>query len=245
MYIQLTTRCNMKCDHCCFSATTRGSDMEYYTFMSALQLAARCGDPITIGGGEPTIHKEFFEFLDKAIESFECGSLEFAPFLVTNGKLKTKALKLLNYVEEGRPLHVELSQDPFHDPIDPYVVQRYRAHDRNKRAFFYSGSSNRAGGAGIRDTSANVQPWGRAKETGVWNALKPMIQECVCDDAFVDPEGRVWSCGCKHTQLGWVWEKDVLDNYDREYAHQGGRDPEPKCEEDLQGDGLQEELLAA
>lgn len=236
MYIQITEKCNMTCDHCCFSATAKGDVMERYTFMAALQLAARHGEYITIGGGEPTTHKEFFAFLDKAIELYEANALEYPPFLVTNGKLKGKTMKLLDYVEDERPLHVCLSQDSFHDPIDPAVVQRFRRHQERQDRWGYSRSGgNENSSASIR-RAIEIKPWGRAKETGVWTT--DAYSECVCDDVFVDPKGRVWSCGCKHTQLGWVWQDGVLDDYDRDFAHQGGKDPEPECANDLEGLGL-------
>lgn len=223
MYIQITTACNMTCDHCCFSATARGERMDRATYMAALQLAIRYGEYITIGGGEPTTHREFFDFLEKAIEFYECGSLEAPPFLVTNGKVKSKAMRLLRYIEEDRPLHVELSQDMFHDPIDPAVSKAFWMHEHRRSRYRYGGTSSDSH-AGIRDTSHNIQPWGRAKDTGVWNAQ--YVQKCVCDDVFVDPKGVVWSCGCKRHKLGMVWHSDVLDGYNREYAHQGGREPD-------------------
>lgn len=124
--------------------------MENYTFMAALQLAARHGEYITIGGGEPTTHKEFFAFLDKAIELYEAETLDYPPFLVTNGKLKGKAMKLLDYVEDERPLHVCLSQDSFHDPIDPAVVQRFRRHQERQDRRSYGSYGNENSSASIR-----------------------------------------------------------------------------------------------
>lgn len=95
---------------------------------------------------------------------------------------------------------------------------------------------------GIRDTSGSIQAWGRAKKNNLENAVYK--QECVCDDVFVDPQGRVWSCGCKTHQLGWVWQQDVLDGYDREFAHEGGRDPDLAIELEIESaaDGDQSEV---
>ena len=50
--------------------------------------------------------------------------------------------------------------------------------------------------------------------------------KCCCEDVLCDPNGVLWSCGCKHTKIGTVWDTDVLDGFDCEYAHQGGRAPE-------------------
>lgn len=225
MYIQLTERCNMTCEHCCVSATSKGDDMDRATYMQALMVAIRYGEHITLGGGEPTIHKEFFEYLDKAIEFYDCKSLELPPHVITNGKLKTKAMKLLDYVEEGRSLHIELSQDYYHDPIKPEVVARFRAHNkaRENARWSYSGFENSS--AGIR-TVTRILDVGRAKELGI--ADEPFYEgqvQCCCETPFVDPRGMVWSCGCKIHQLGSIWHNDILDDYNSEYAHMGGREP--------------------
>ena len=246
MYVQITEQCNMACPHCCFSAMKKRSEqMSRANFMYALQLAVRYGETFTIGGGEPTLHKEIFAFIDKAMEFYYCKSLDYPPFMVTNGKLKTKAHKLLDMVEEGEPLCVELSQDPFHDPIDPSVVRRFYAASRRYRSPSGFGRSDNGNGGivGIRDTSGSIQAWGRAKKNNLENAVYK--QECVCDDVFVDPQGRVWSCGCKTHQLGWVWQQDVLDGYDREFAHEGGRDPDLAIELEIESaaDGDQSEMI--
>ena len=48
---------------------------------------------------------------------------------------------------------------------------------------------------------------------------------------MVDPQGVVWCCGCKHTKLGHVWHNDVLDGYNCEFAHFGGKDPQDTCQD--------------
>lgn len=233
MYIQITTACNMTCDHCCFSATAKGERMDHNIFFHALQLAARYGEFVTIGGGEPTTHKDFFTFLDKAIEYRQQRYGIEGLHVITNGKTKSKALRLLDYVERGEPIDVELSQDEFHDPIDSLVVQRFKAHDRNKYNRRWSGSTDE-GSAGIR-TVNQIQPVGRAVDTGVWTGNQYRADKCCCETSLVDPKGQVWSCGCKTHKLGWVWENDVLDDYNSEFAHFGGRDPEALDAEDADG----------
>ena len=226
MYLQIVTRCNMTCAHCCFAATGKGDTMTRETYMAALQLAMRYGDYVTLGGGEPTVHKEFFEYLDKAIEFYLAGSFDLPPLVITNGKLKTKAHKLLDYVEDEKPLYVELSQDEWHDPIDPLVVQRFRRHQAAKdRARYSFGSGIRDdGGAGIR-TVGSIVAVGRAADPARGIQTNPDFK-CCCEDVLCDPNGVLWSCGCKHTKIGSVFDPNALDGYDREYAHQGGREPQ-------------------
>lgn len=222
MYIQLTTRCNMTCAHCCFAATHKGVDMDRYTFMTALERAADMGDFVTLGGGEPTCHKEFFEYLDKAMEFYQRGYLESAPLVITNGKLKGKARKLLQYVEEERPVYVELSQDEFHDPIDPEIVWGFQLHQRRKeqsRYGSYSGPND--SGAGIR-TVRSIVSVGRAADVARGIVTNPKL-ECCCEDMLVDPHGNIFSCGCKTHLLGNIFESaDVLEGFDQELAHGGG-----------------------
>lgn len=224
MYIQLTQRCNMTCAHCCFAATTKGADMDAYTFLTSLQLAARYGQLVTIGGGEPTCHKDFFVFLDKAIEFYDRGKLEMPPLVVTNGKLTGKARKLLRYIEEERSVYVDLSQDEYHDPIHPEIVGAFRQHERDRRARSLSYSrqqSSYVGGAGTRTVSAII-PVGRAADAAR-GIVTSTTARCACEDTLTDPYGNVFSCGCRTHLLGNVHESvDFLDDYDIELAHEGG-----------------------
>lgn len=224
MYLQITTACNMTCEHCCFAATGKGDRMERDVYMAALQLAIRYGEYVTIGGGEPTTHKEFFPYLEKAIEFYQCGSLESPPMVITNGKVKSKALRLLEMVEDEQPLHVELSQDPWHDAIDPLVVRRYYEHDRRRYRMNYGSSAYERGSAGVRSVS-RIVPVGRAIKFSGALPLDHSIQ-CACEDVLVDPRGDLWSCGCKHTKIGSVWDRNALDGYCNEFAHQGGYAPQ-------------------
>lgn len=226
MYLQISSKCNMTCAHCCFAATNRGVNMDRYTFITALDMAADMGELITIGGGEPTVHPEFFVFLDKAMEYYDRGRIEMPPLVVTNGKLTGKARKLLQYVEEERPVYVDLSQDEYHDPIHPDIVAAFQAHQRRneqiRRGYGYSGQVRSDGrGAGIR-TVTEIRPVGRAAEAAR-GIITSKVMECCCEDPLVSPEGLIYSCGCKTHLLGSVFEGcDVLDGYDREYAHSGG-----------------------
>ena len=77
MYIQITTRCNMECEHCCMSATAKGEDMSIGTFKNALEY----DEYITIGGGEPTLHPKFWEMMGLAL-----GFGEYV-WLATNGSI--------------------------------------------------------------------------------------------------------------------------------------------------------------
>ena len=81
MYVQITTKCNMNCAHCCFAATRKGEHMPLNIFQKALQVAVRRGDHLTIGGGEPTMHPDFFKYLELAREESRRGNFDIAPFI--------------------------------------------------------------------------------------------------------------------------------------------------------------------
>lgn len=67
MYIQITTRCNMHCDHCCYSCTSVGEDIQLKTYEKALELTEWHSDYLSIGGGEPTLHKDFWTILGMSL----------------------------------------------------------------------------------------------------------------------------------------------------------------------------------
>jgi len=211
MYLQLTTRCNMTCAHCCFSATNKGIDMDRETFVAALNLVYP-DEYLTLGGGEPTCHKEFFTYLDFALSRHDGEIL-----VITNGKLAGKATKLLDYAERySDRLQVMLSQDRYHDAIRPEIVRAFRVN------------------ASIR-TFSRLLPVGRGKELlGVAPEDTVAASECCCSDPLIDPSGNVYSCGCKTHLLGTVFDSEVLSNYDREFAHTGGRDPDQFSDELIQ-----------
>ena len=212
-YVQITTRCNMTCPHCCFNCTRKGEDMDLNVFERVLDIISERGDLITIGGGEPTVHKDFFKFLNIAIDWYNTDLIQEPPLVITNGKLKGKTHKLLDMIEDEchEDFYIELSQDEWHDPIDETVVSRW------KRVAKYHEKVD------IR-TVRKLTPVGRAGEPErgldyLWNDEK-----CACDDLFFAPDGSVYSCGCKHTKLGDVWNLSsrVLQEYDISYAHEGG-----------------------
>lgn len=203
MYIQITTRCNMKCEHCCYSCTANGEDMTRETFIAACQLAEQYGEFISIGGGEPTIHAFFWDFIGIAQAYQE----EEVVWLATNGKKADTALRLARLAERG-VISVELSRDPYHEPIDERVVRAFTpTRDRGEYL-----SGHRQDYRGIRDvTSGGTKdpiPQGRAKE---W-ASPELDNECVCDDLFVAPNGTLYPCGCQTRTIGTVFNPEIPED---------------------------------
>ena len=179
----------MACSHCCYSCRPgKGKHMQNWS--DAICFASDYTENISIGGGEPTLHPDFFEILFYSTERF------YHTWLATNGK-KTKTMfklaDILNneyypededdymYIESDK-LSVALSQDCFHDPIDQRVVDLWK---RNKWE--------------IRDVTRShdgVTAQGRAKRTGSgWG------EHCPCSTQIIKPDGSIKLCGCERAPI--------------------------------------------
>lgn len=163
------------------------------------------------------MHPRFFEYLNLVREEQRKGSFEIMPFMVTNGKTFGKAMKLLDILEEeweneSQTISVNLSRDEWHDSIDPRVVNRYaRMRGRGKDRLIEFRSVTR------------IAPVGRGRHKR-FDGMRT-ITPCACETPLVDPEGMVWSCGCKTHLLGSIWDENVFDGYREEFAHEGGKEP--------------------
>lgn len=167
--------------------------MALETLEAALLLIPRLNViQLTIGGGEPTTHPHFFQCLDlilKAAEPYDC-----AVGIVTNGKRKDAALKLAQRAREEE-FYASLSQDPFHEPIDPEVIQAFQPRDASDR---------------VRHNvlkASEVTPHGRAKNWG------PRYYAVCCGGPFVTPSGRLFACECREFDFGTVQDYHIPTEY--------------------------------
>lgn len=69
-FIEITTRCNMKCPVCYADADSRGTDVPYDDIARMLEVIAKEDKDthLILTGGEPTIHPDFFNILRKVSE---------------------------------------------------------------------------------------------------------------------------------------------------------------------------------
>ena len=195
VYIQITTRCNMEGEHCCYDCSADGVDMSKETFKAACKLAEEMGEIISVGGGEPTIHPEFWEFIGIALQ--HTSDTDGGIWMATNGKETSTALKLADLARRG-VLSVELSQDYYHEDIDPDVITAFTPTKRGEYVSRYSEDCR-----GIRDVTLqgirDPIPVGRAAE---WATS---VLQCVCDDLFIVPNGIIYACGCQKKNYGTVY----------------------------------------
>lgn len=196
MYMQITTKCNMRCAHCGYSCNKNGKHMDYYVACDAIAFSREWedGNSIDIGGGEPTLHPRFFDILAYCVEDFE------SVWMATNGSRTARMRRLINildgedYQDEIKTrsifpsefgLRVELSIDPYHSNIDNYI-EKYWKRQTEKRNPRY----------GIRNTSHSLINAGRAKR----NQLG-IREDCICDAIFINPDGNIKCCGCAEAPI--------------------------------------------
>jgi len=197
MYIQITDRCNMKCAHCCFDCTDKGNDMTEEIFNKALEIANNFGDTIAIGGGEPTLHPLFLNFLGKVIMESDCD--ECVPFVATNGSMEKESLIIARLARKG-VICGALSTDKYHDAsmVSNAVKIAFESNHRSDNDLREK-----------RNVEKSVKKIGRAKQ------IKDAKNGCACPDLFVDPLGNIYACGCKTILLGTVFNfTDIPDGFD-------------------------------
>jgi len=222
MYLQITTRCNMKCPHCCYSCRPgAGKHMEYAIAIDAINFALDHTECITIGGGEPTLHPKFFDILRTCLDSFDY------VWMATNGS-NIKAMRRLANIIDGNDyesfdienyctcskqverencdcypedtihqedkLSVALSQDWAHDDIDQWVVDYWTRRSKHQYSHFEIRN--------VFASSAGATSQGRAKKTGSGTG-----DHCPCDSIIIKPSGKLKLCGCTNSPtIGDIWQ---------------------------------------
>lgn len=215
MYLRITSRCNLSCQHCCYSCRPGvGKHMDMHVLNAAFDLCHNYGDEsLSLGGGEPTLHPRFFDVLRQAMQKFDY------VWMATNGTRRRAMLRLAgiindedyeydydNPISPQREAHlsVELSTDYFHDrsKVDSRVWDIWhRAADLRRPGF------------GLRDVTRSregVIAAGRAKRTGNYKTEKG----CACSDIVIEPDGTLKGCGCRNAPvLGTVFNPQIPESW--------------------------------
>ena len=180
MYLKITTKCNMSCEHCINSCGKGlgGEHMGMGTFKKCLKLCEMYDFYPVLGGGEPTLHPKFWEIFGRAM-----GAEVELVWMATNGSIATTTKALARIAKGCEKFGVALSQDYYHDPIDESVVDLFKALDLE-----------------IRDVTS--------KESGIFNHGFAKINgvgeendRCGCDLMQVEPNGTVRFCGCDNSPI--------------------------------------------
>lgn len=186
MYIQVTTRCNMRCKHCKFACSpTRGKDMPLDLFREAADIAIfDYENSVGIGGGEPTLHPDLIFMLGYVTL---IGGTEFIPFMITNGTVEPTLWRVLTRAREAGHLTLYVSADPWHDisKIPQHVSDYADEHklwwgNTGRRVIERAGRARRR----ILELQQEAHDWG-------YDQVDVMPeQEC---GPRVDPDGNVWA----------------------------------------------------
>ena len=196
MYLQLTSNCNMACEHCCMSTSKyiKGVNMDLGIAKAVIDMAAEWGTYLSLGGGEPTLHPEFKEILRYGLAAYQHAG-DGALWMATNGKKRKMANWVLKKayreqdIDPDNPLFtVELSQDDFHEDIDLRTVEAFKQYGSSYGSPYSGGSRNSA----IRTTSwEQVSDSGFARENGLGQTDK-----CACSAIQLKANREVRLCGC-------------------------------------------------
>ncbi len=183
----------MTCAHCCFNAKRRGHDMSPATFKKfvALLRVMHGYTIITVGGGEPTMHKHCTDFVWYLIketypERRELGAPSVS--MITNGSRKSVVLNLISMAEDNLIL-LSLSFDQYHDRrlVDETVIDRFR--------------TSRSDAVSVRGYIHGVSPIGRAAENQL--PVNPYsLDRCTCPGIFINPLGNLYMCGYQEVCFG-------------------------------------------
>jgi hypothetical protein len=166
------------------------------TFQAATYLAYSTGEGITIGGGEPTLHPLFWDFIGLSMSA----ASEVGICVITNGSVRRTALQLAYLAKKGI-FAVDLSQDRYHDAVDDDVVIAFERHDR------HSYDRSPIDLRGIR-RGGSLIAMGRAID----NQLSDR-DGCTCDDLFVVPDGRIFACAHQELGFGTVHKPGIPEYY--------------------------------
>ncbi len=197
-YIHITTACNMSCPHCCFNYGNgkTGKHMPIDMFRHIMKRIYNEGEIVTIGGGEICLYPDFEQMLG-VLASYR---FEMPPLIVTNGSITERAL-LLNRLGEAEIINCELSQDAFHDWIEPKVVAAFKARNAIRNVARHN----------------SLISAGRAKNLDSFYDLQKI---CPCDSVQFYPTGVVKWCGCprspvitRNVMSDWKLPENYCDCY--------------------------------
>jgi len=110
--LMLTRRCNLNCPFCYVEKTEKEAPLAFLIRICNVAKELQVLD-ITLGGGEPTLHSSFAEFVSQAWSNYPFGisvttnAVEINPVLEVAGKLSSVRISIDNKV---RPLNAKLEE---------------------------------------------------------------------------------------------------------------------------------------
>jgi len=203
--LDLTTACNYRCDHCIdWDILNSKWKHEEEDLKASLKHMASCGmrSVILIGGGEPTVHPRFVEFVKYLKE------LDQNVAIVSNGSHGEKLLEVAPYLGEDDWIRLSLdsgSNDLFramHKPVDKnltldaiceWMPKIKAANPKPRLGFSYIivwEGAERADVAVHENVQEIVMATERAKSSGFdYISLKPFLERTPEGAEVMDPSG--------------------------------------------------------
>ena len=227
MYFQITLACTMSCEHCCFSCSKNNPNAEHMTMRTlvrALRLTKHLEHAverkrrtleqldeytdhledfdfgISLGGGEPTMHPQFWEIFGRCLEYV--GKNDQRLWMKTNGSLRHIAVPLLQMGRDNELFYCELSADQFHEQVNPMVYMAaglpsnydpmtIRPGDRHYIGRIADCGSARENGWAGHTVESHSQHISTMENCGL-----DTPPQCCCEDMLIAPNGDVFICGC-------------------------------------------------
>lgn len=177
--------------------------MPFATFQKTLEiyghLFKKKNRRILIGGGEPTIHPEFWKILGYAMSYTHT-------WLATNGKKTDDALALCRLAKKGK-LGATLSLDNWHEPIDEKVIQAFKKNMTKSIEREYCNSLLSKKKKDQREVRTINKPF----YGGRWKDTEYVI--CCCKRVIVKPDGLMKLCACEDSPVVGTVEEGIYEKF--------------------------------
>lgn len=156
---------------------------------------------ITIGGGEPTTHPDFWNILDYTMTYGR-------PVLATNGK-KTKDALLLEAMARKGKIGVTLSLDEWHEPIDDKVIRAFK-----KGMVYFKSLKSWDTIYGKKPDKRAIRIVTRPVNRGKWkwHTKKDETTGC-CRVPRVKPDGVIKLCSCMEAPVMGTVEDGIYEQF--------------------------------
>lgn len=165
LVVEVTRRCNMKCDHC-LRGDAQNVDLDINHLRELLKHVQSVGS-LTLTGGDPSLVPEIIR---QVVDEFKAAEVSLDYFyMVTNAKQVTDEfmaaiLELYLYCDERDMCRLDISNDGHHEEVP-------RDNKEKLRAFKFTGQKNRDDGIRLDNTpygNTMLLAEGRAEENSLW-----------------------------------------------------------------------------
>jgi len=178
MYLWVTTKCQQRCIHCCHKYALGKKSMSERVWKKALEFTFDRDSIVSLGGGEPLLHKDLEKIVFSALCNPNCEGVWFA----TNGLETERAIAFRHfadgyggYKEPGR-FSCSLSGDHYHQRPHDSVIEAFKGHMHN-----------------------TTEPFSTSTFLGK--------EGCACPEYQILVNGKVKFCACENAPIvGDIWK---------------------------------------